>query len=169
MRSMPLVAWLSSLSCLSWWTACGGAASPGVERASTEAADLALRHLERTSPHHRHAHRRRPAEPPVPEVSAAGDAGAAAEPTDAGAPEAPAGSGDAGVPPPAPPEPLPRDVVARSALPLHGLAAGALLSEAELWDRLAQAPAVCLGETHDIPAHHYAEMRAIAERAQRRF
>jgi uncharacterized iron-regulated protein len=65
------------------------------------------------------------------------------------------------------PQPLPRDIVAQAALPLHGLAGVQVLSEAELWDRLAQSPAVCLGETHDIPADHYAETRAIAELSKR--
>jgi uncharacterized iron-regulated protein len=93
--------------------------------------------------------------------------------TDAGAPEpiAPAldggadEAGDAAAPPipPPPPEPLPRDIVARSALPIYGLEAGVVLSEEELWSRLAASPAVCFGEYHDVPAHHYAETRALAE------
>jgi uncharacterized iron-regulated protein len=95
--------------------------------------------------------------------------------TDAGAPEpiAPAldgGADEAGdaaappiPPPPPPPEPLPRDIVARSALPIYGLEAGVVLSEEELWSRLAASPAVCFGEYHDVPAHHYAETRALAE------
>jgi uncharacterized iron-regulated protein len=81
-------------------------------------------------------------------------------PTDAGV------SADAAAPtppPPASPEPLPRDVVAKSALPIHGLESGVVLAEAELWDRLAASPAVCFGEYHDVPAHHYAETRALAE------
>jgi uncharacterized iron-regulated protein len=84
-------------------------------------------------------------------------------PPDGGVDEA----GDAGAPsnPPAPtsPEPLPRDIVARSALPIYGLEAGVVLSEEELWARLAASPAVCFGEYHDEPAHHYAETRALAE------
>jgi uncharacterized iron-regulated protein len=170
MRAVSLVAAFWSLSGLSWWVAvgCGGVAAPGEERASTRAADLALRHLEHTPPHHRRAHRwRRPAEVAPDAGGTASDAGA--PPADGGAGE-PAASADAGVRPdtsPTPPAPLPRDIVERSAVPLHGLAGGTLLSEAELWDRLAQTPAVCLGETHDIPAHHYAETRAIAELAQR--
>src|SRR5690606_3520529 len=78
---------------------------------------------------------------------------------------------DAGAPPPvvlpAPPPPLPRDIVERAALPIYGLEAGVVLSEAELWDRLAQSPAVCFGEYHDVPAHHYAEARALDELAAR--
>ena len=177
MRRLSCVALLSSLSCLSWWAAvgCGSAAAPSEEHAATQTADLALRHLEHTSPHHRHAQHRRPHRPHAPDApppdqgGAAEDAGAppSPEPADAGAGAPPATSADAGAPPDARPEPLPRDIVAQSALPLHGLAAGTLLSEAELWDRLAQTPAVCLGETHNIPAHHYAETRALAELAQR--
>jgi uncharacterized iron-regulated protein len=72
-------------------------------------------------------------------------------------------------PPPSPPrpEPLPRDIVAQSALPIYGLEAGVVLSEVELWDRLATSPAVCFGEYHDLPAHHYAETRALGELAAR--
>src|SRR4051812_42618513 len=179
MRPLSCVAVLSSLSCLSWWAAVGcgaGASAPSEERSATQTADLALRHLEHASPHHQRAHRwlpHRPHHPHQPEApapdegGATEDAGAPLEPADAGAVEPPEASADAGVPPDATPEPLPRDVVAQSALPLHGLAAGTLLSEAELWDRLAQTPAVCLGETHDIAAHHFAETRAIAELGKR--
>jgi uncharacterized iron-regulated protein len=99
-------------------------------------------------------------------------------PADAGAPEPPgmspvsdagvAGGGDAAAPPsPLPPEPLPRDVVAQSALPIYGLEAGVVLGEVELWDRLAASPAICFGEYHDVPAHHYAETRALDELAAR--
>jgi uncharacterized iron-regulated protein len=70
-------------------------------------------------------------------------------------------------PPPSPPPPLPRDIVAQSALPIYGLEAGVVLTEAQLWDRLATSPAVCFGEYHDVPAHHYAETRALAELAAR--
>jgi uncharacterized iron-regulated protein len=96
-------------------------------------------------------------------------------PVDAGVPEpsehAPADAGvaerDAAAPPSPPtppvPAPLPRDIVAQSALPIYGLEAGVVLAEAELWDRLAASPAVCFGEYHDVPAHHYAETRALAE------
>jgi uncharacterized iron-regulated protein len=176
MRPVSCAAVLSSLSCLSWWAAvgCGGAAAPSEERASTQPADLALRHLQHTSPQHRRAHHWRqhgPHQPeaPVPDAGTAPeDAGAPLpEPVDAGAAEPPEPNADAGAPPDTTPQPLPRDIVAQSALPLHGLAAGTLLTESELWDRLAQTPAVCLGETHDIPSHHFAETRAIAELAKR--
>jgi uncharacterized iron-regulated protein len=75
---------------------------------------------------------------------------------------------DAAAPPvPPPPESLPRDVVAQSALPIYGLEAGVILSESDLWDRLASSSAVCFGEYHDVPAHHYAETRALDELAAR--
>lgn len=103
---------------------------------------------------------------------------------DAGAPEPPAtepppvpddtGSApsepvaDAGPPlPPEPPPGLPRDIVEQSALPIYGLEAGIRLDESELWDRLAESPAVCFGEYHDVPAHHYAETRALDALAAR--
>jgi uncharacterized iron-regulated protein len=176
MRTVSFVAVLSSASCLSWWAAVGCAGgpldeerAPSEDHATTQQADLALRHLERTSPQHRRGHHwrhQRPQQPDVPSPDPA-DAGAAPELADAGAGEPAEAAPDAGLPPDTAPEPLPRDIVARSALPLHGLAGGTLLSETELWDRLAQTPAVCLGETHDIPADHYAETRAIAELAKR--
>jgi uncharacterized iron-regulated protein len=105
---------------------------------------------------------------------AAPDAGApeppAPEPADAGGGEPSEPSADAGPPePPQPPPGLPRDIVEQSALPIYGLEAGVVLSESELWDRLAESPAVCFGEFHDVPAHHYAETRALdalAARAQ---
>ena len=176
---------LSSLVC---WVALGCASvdSPAEDRPATRAADLALRQLERASPHHRRpqrfAHRYGPA-------SEAADAGAASrEPADGGSQEPSSGelaqdaspasvppssvppdtaAPDAAAPPDTPPASLPRDIVAQSALPLHALEAGTVLSETELWDRLTRAPAVCLGEIHDLPADHYAEVRAIAELAQR--
>jgi uncharacterized iron-regulated protein len=96
---------------------------------------------------------------------------------DAGAPEPPASEpADAGAPPPDSPEPplppepppgLPRDIVEQSALPIYGLEAGVVLTESELWDRLAESPAVCFGEFHDVPAHHYAETRALDALAAR--
>lgn len=90
-----------------------------------------------------------------------------AEPSDGPSSVAPhpVPEGDAAAPAPA--EPLPADVVARAALPIFGLEAGNVLPEAELWDRLAQSPAVCLGEFHDVAAHHYAQARAEAELAAR--
>jgi uncharacterized iron-regulated protein len=64
-------------------------------------------------------------------------------------------------------EPLPADIVARSALPIHVLAGSQRLSEAESWDRMARSRVVCLGEQHDSPHHHYAQRRAIDELAKR--
>lgn len=58
---------------------------------------------------------------------------------------------------------IPRDIVAQSALPLHALVKGELLSEAELWQLLAQKPVTCFGELHDRPQDHYAETRVLAE------
>jgi uncharacterized iron-regulated protein len=63
--------------------------------------------------------------------------------------------------------PLPRDIVARSALPLHALEGGRRLSEPELWDRLSTYRLVCLGEQHDSPQHHFAQRRAIEELGRR--
>jgi len=63
--------------------------------------------------------------------------------------------------------PLPADIVARSALPLHALAGGERLAEPELWDRMAGYRVVCLGEQHDSPQHHYAQRRSIEELARR--
>lgn len=79
----------------------------------------------------------------------------------AGAPE-PASASE-----PAAREPLPADIVARSALPLHVLAGDERLSEPELWERMAGFEVVCLGERHDSPQHHYAQRRSIEELAKR--
>ena len=96
-------------------------------------------------------------EPAQPAVDAEpGDGGSA---LDAGSPPLP--------PPPPPPPPLPRDIVEQSALPLYGLEAGVVLTEAALWDRLAASAAVCFGELHDVAAHHYAETRALGARRAR--
>jgi uncharacterized iron-regulated protein len=46
---------------------------------------------------------------------------------------------------------------------LRGLTAAGELSEAELMAALAQARAVCFGETHDNAAHHRAQVRAASE------
>jgi len=59
------------------------------------------------------------------------------------------------------------DTIARAAEPMYGLTASGELSEAELWDVLAAAPAVCFGETHDNAAHHFAQERATRELAIR--
>ncbi|MEO8182373.1 MAG: ChaN family lipoprotein [Deltaproteobacteria bacterium] len=178
MRPLSLAAafsWLASFAAL----ACGLVDSTAEERTDTRSADLAVRHLQNASPHHRHlrGQRRWSADPHQPASEPVDAPAPSPEPADAGA-EEPSGEladaappdttpADAAAPPNTAPPSLPRDIVAQSALPLHGLAAGNALSEAELWDRLAQTPAVCLGETHNIPADHYAETRAIAELAQR--
>jgi uncharacterized iron-regulated protein len=86
-----------------------------------------------------------------------------------------AGCGAAATPPaatpvpPAPPKPapLPADIVAKSALPMHVLAGDRTISEADIGDQLAKSRAICFGETHDSPAHHYAEERALEELARR--
>jgi uncharacterized iron-regulated protein len=103
----------------------------------------------------------------------AGVAGPSLPAADAGPPLTDAGAEPDAAPPvspvpePVPPEPLPRDIVAQSALPIYGLEAGHVLAEPALWDRLSSSPAVCFGEYHDVPAHHYAELRALAELAAR--
>lgn len=64
-------------------------------------------------------------------------------------------------------QPLPRDVVARSALPLTGRSSEEQLDEAALFARLAQASVVCFGERHENAAHHFAELRALRELSRR--
>lgn len=68
---------------------------------------------------------------------------------------------------PQPPPPLPRDIVARSALPIYALEGDQRLSEDELWQRIAASPATCFGETHTSPHHHFAQLRSQAELAAR--
>jgi uncharacterized iron-regulated protein len=104
------------------------------------------------------------AAPDVPALEGPADAGAPSEAPASLAPH-PVPGADGGAT--APPEPLPADVVARAALPIFGLEAGVVLTESELFERLAQSPAVCLGEFHDVPAHHYAQARALDELAAR--
>jgi len=76
-------------------------------------------------------------------------------------------------PPPAqaPRAPLPVDIVAKAALPLYALRSTERgeekLSEPLLWQELALAHVVCLGEQHDSPAHHFAQRRALEEIAAR--
>jgi uncharacterized iron-regulated protein len=67
----------------------------------------------------------------------------------------------------APRAPLPADIVARSALPLYALAGSERLDEPELWDRMSGYRVVCLGEQHDSPQHHYAQLRSTDELARR--
>jgi uncharacterized iron-regulated protein len=64
-------------------------------------------------------------------------------------------------------EPLPADIVAKSALPLHALAAGTEIREPEVWERMASSRVICFGEQHDSPQHHYAQARALKELATR--
>jgi uncharacterized iron-regulated protein len=64
-------------------------------------------------------------------------------------------------------EPLPADIVAKSALPLHALAGGTEIHEPELWERLASSRVICFGEQHDSPQHHSAQDRALKELATR--
>src|SRR5687768_1197217 len=67
--------------------------------------------------------------------------------------------------------PLPRDVVAKAALPLYALRSSERgeekLTEPLLWQELALARVVCLGEQHNSPAHHFAQRRALEEIAAR--
>lgn len=76
-------------------------------------------------------------------------------------------------PPPAAPRArrpaLPPDIVIRSALPLHALHGPqrSELTEPGLWEEMAGARAICFGERHDEPAHHYAQHRALVELATR--
>jgi uncharacterized iron-regulated protein len=81
------------------------------------------------------------------------------------------------VPDPAPPhEPHPAkeaeppaDIVARSALPITGVRVsdGATLTATQLFDELSRYEAVCIGESHDDPHHHYAELALLEELARR--
>jgi uncharacterized iron-regulated protein len=59
----------------------------------------------------------------------------------------------------------PADVVARSALPISGLRAkdGATLTGPQLFDELSRFEAICIGESHDDPHHHYAELALLEE------
>jgi uncharacterized iron-regulated protein len=71
---------------------------------------------------------------------------------------------------PAPkPAPVPEDVVARAAQPFRGQrnADGRALDQAELLDELSKFDVLCLGEAHDSPRDHFAEL-AIAEGLERR-
>src|SRR5262245_42983086 len=64
---------------------------------------------------------------------------------------------------------VPDDAVERTALPFIGQrSVGAkLLSAEELFDALGRADAVCIGEQHDDPHHHYAELVVIQKLAER--
>jgi uncharacterized iron-regulated protein len=89
-------------------------------------------------------------------------------PVQAPVPPAAPGSATPGVREPKPP--LPADVVAKAARPMHVLiepGGEQKLSEPGLWDVLAESRVVCFGEQHDSPQHHYAQSRALAELAAR--
>lgn len=63
---------------------------------------------------------------------------------------------------------LPENIVAESARPMHALVdGGQRLNEPELWERLASSRAICFGEKHDSPEHHFAQRRALEELATR--
>jgi uncharacterized iron-regulated protein len=64
---------------------------------------------------------------------------------------------------------VPSDIVAQSAQPFHAQrnTDGQALEQAALFDELARYDVVCLGEAHDVPRDHYAEL-AITEALERR-
>jgi len=64
---------------------------------------------------------------------------------------------------------VPDDAVERAALPFVGQKSEGkkLLSPEELFDELARADAVCIGEEHDNPHDHYAELVVIEKLAER--
>ncbi len=59
--------------------------------------------------------------------------------------------------------PLPADVVARAALPWHGIRVedGTLLAPEELLSELADADGLCIGEEHPNPHHHFAQLAVL--------
>lgn len=93
--------------------------------------------------------------------AALGQVACAAAPQTAHSPTSP--SAAPALPSREPKEPLPRDIVAQSALPLHGEAGSKRLSEDELWQTITSARALCFGEQHTNPHHHYAQLRALTE------
>lgn len=72
-------------------------------------------------------------------------------------------------PKPAARPPVPADIVARSAEPFRAErnADGGKLDQTQLLDELSHFDVVCLGEAHDVPRDHYAEL-AITEGLERR-
>src|SRR6478735_2691336 len=70
---------------------------------------------------------------------------------------------------PAKPAEVPEDIVARSARPFRAQrnADGQALDQARLVDELSKFDVVCLGEAHDAPRDHFAEL-AISEGLERR-
>jgi uncharacterized iron-regulated protein len=93
-----------------------------------------------------------------------------------GAPRAPIGASmdlplDTAPPSVAPKPIVPDDVVARAAQSFHAQrnADGQELNQNELFDELSKFDVVCLGEAHDAPRDHFAELaitEAVAQRAQ---
>jgi uncharacterized iron-regulated protein len=66
--------------------------------------------------------------------------------------------------------PIPPDIVERSAMPFHGLrtADNTPLSDEELLDDLSRADAICVGEDHDNPHSHWAQLRVLSGLIERR-
>ncbi len=64
---------------------------------------------------------------------------------------------------------IPDDIVEKSALPVHGRRAadGEQLSSQDLFSELTQADVICVGEQHDNPHHHWAELLVVQELARR--
>lgn len=64
---------------------------------------------------------------------------------------------------------VPPDIVERSALPYHGkrLADGEPLEPEALFAELARADVVCVGEAHDNPHHHFAQLEVLRQLALR--
>jgi uncharacterized iron-regulated protein len=67
------------------------------------------------------------------------------------------------------PEPVPPDIVERSALPFTAFSAVSdeTLSEVELFDALASQDVVCVAEQHNNPHHHWAQLYIVQEMARR--
>lgn len=64
---------------------------------------------------------------------------------------------------------VPADIVERAALPYHGerLSDGQPLEPDALFAELARADVVCVGEAHDNPHHHFAELEVLRQLAIR--
>lgn len=65
--------------------------------------------------------------------------------------------------------PLPEDVVERAAMPHYGvrLSDNEPLPPAEFFDELSRADVICVGEQHDNPHHHYAQLEVARQLATR--
>src|SRR5690606_21119573 len=58
--------------------------------------------------------------------------------------------------------------IERAALPFYVLArTGSQLEQAAVYDQLAAADAVCLGESHTNPHHHWAQLHLLRELSER--